>query len=89
MKINKIYNKLANHFFPSWLFDHLARLPTAFISPGRVTPGVLPQVIFPVKRTATLYASVPFLARVHHLVQGQLLLALERFAAHCTGVRPL
>jgi len=87
MKMNKIYNKLANHFFLE-LFVCLARLPTAFISPGRVTPGVLPQVIFPVKCTATLYASMPFLSCVHHLVQGQLLLALESFAAHRTGIRP-
>jgi len=91
MKINKIYHKLANilllNFF-SLLFVRLARLSTVFIPPGCVTPGVLPQVIFPVKRTTTLYTSVPFLACVHHLVQGQLLLALERFAAHRTGIRP-
>jgi len=89
MKIDKIYNKLANlvKLF-SLLFVCLARLSTTFIPPGRVTPGMLPQVIFPVKRTTTLNASVPFLTCVHHFVQGQLLLALERFATHRTGIRP-
>jgi len=54
-----------------------------------MTPGVLSQVILPVKRTAALHTSVPLLTRMYHLVQRQLFLAFERFAAHRTGVRPL
>lgn len=69
----KIINyKLENRFvfrLIKLLSVRLTRLSISFVPPGRMTPGVLPQVIFPVKRTAALYASVPLLARMHHLVQ--------------------
>jgi len=91
MKINKI--QIGKSFLcltSLSLFPRLARLSTIRLIPsGRVTPGVLPQMIFAVERTAAFHAGVPILTRVHHLVQGQLLLALERFATHRAGIRSL
>lgn len=62
---------------------------STFISFGCMTSGVLPQMVFSVKRSAAFDTRVPFLSRVHDFVKGKLFLTLECLVAHGTGVRPL
>lgn len=61
---------------------------TSFESPRNMRPGVLAQVIFPVKSFPAFNAAVLFVARMDDSVEAQLLLSLESLQA-VAQIRPV